>query len=264
MSSYVVGLDLGQSRDFSALCVVERTGEGIAPRTEEHYAVRHLERWPLGVLYPQIVAEVLALLDTPPLSRSVPLVVDQTGVGRAVCDLFRTGGVRPHGCTITGGDEANREDPYNLKVPKRQLVSTMVACFQTGRLKIAEGLDLAPALIRELSTMRVKVNLATGNDAYEHWRASDHDDIALAVGIAVWYAESGVGSLPFGWLRNDPAFVARVLGQQSAPVPQETDEERIVRRLAARGWPAPEAPDSERPQRYGAPTPNPWPPERRG
>jgi hypothetical protein len=70
--------------------------------------------------------------------------------------------------------------------------------------------------------------------------------LVLSVAMACWHGEHG-GELPFGWLRNDPVWCAQVLGQRSEPVPEETDEERAARRMAARGWP-----------------PNPWLPERHG
>src|SRR3954464_13518971 len=103
-----------------------------------------LYRPPLGTSYPAVVALVLGLLDTAPLSRQTPLVVDKTGVGTAVVDMFKASGVRPRAVTITGGNEANCEDKYNLKVPKRDLASTLIALYQGRRLKTAGGLELAP------------------------------------------------------------------------------------------------------------------------
>lgn len=43
---YVIGADIGQARDPTALCVLEAA---TAPR------IRHLERLPLGVPYPDIM-----------------------------------------------------------------------------------------------------------------------------------------------------------------------------------------------------------------
>ena len=48
---YLIGLDLGQARDYSALAVVERAREPHPDgggRLVSRYAVRHLRRWPLG------------------------------------------------------------------------------------------------------------------------------------------------------------------------------------------------------------------------
>src|SRR5262245_160127 len=84
MNDYIIGLDLGQAQDPTALAVLERP-----ERSEEErgwsptYAVRHLERFPLGTAYTAIVPAVVKLCTTKELKGS-PLVIDQTGVGRAL------------------------------------------------------------------------------------------------------------------------------------------------------------------------------------
>src|SRR6516165_6508680 len=103
-SDYFLGLDLGQTRDFTALAVLERsppTNAGTAVEKPD-YALRHLHRFPLGTPYTEIVPAVATLVRSGPLAES-PVVVDQTGVGRAVVDLMRqsAGWVIP--VTITGG-----------------------------------------------------------------------------------------------------------------------------------------------------------------
>jgi hypothetical protein len=206
-AGFIVGVDLGQSSDYTALCVVERVlpaplppvrvdlGYGYfeerpAPDTRAaSYHVRHLERPPLGTRYPTIVARAKELLGTPPLTDNSPLVVDRTGVGAAVTDMFAAAGMRPYAVTITGGDEVIRDGTYHVKTPKRELVGNLVMLFQTGRLKIAEGLAEGPVLVNELANFRVKINLATGHDSYEAWRESVHDDLVLAVALACWHGE---------------------------------------------------------------------------
>src|SRR5207237_1061381 len=85
--SYILGLDLGQTTDYSALVILERPAVCTDKPT---YALPHLRRWPLGTPYTQIVSDIAALVRTPPLVGS-PVVVDQTGVGRPVVDLMRKG-----------------------------------------------------------------------------------------------------------------------------------------------------------------------------
>jgi hypothetical protein len=210
---FLIGLDLGQSADFSALCVVEGSaGAFDEPQTweQKRYAVRHLQRWPLRTTYPAIVEDVRALYYRAPLAgQLVPLVVDATGVGRPVIDLFRASGLAAIGVTITGGLQDNLGDGVNVTVPKRTVVSTLVACFQTERLKIAEALEAAPLLINELANFRLKVSLETGNETFESRRESIHDDLVLCVGIALWWAErcyqpftyaaAGAFTLPAGY-----------------------------------------------------------------
>ena len=60
--------------------------------------------------------------------------------------------------------------------------------MQTKRLKVASALREARILIQELSTFKVKITLA-GNETFEAWRERDHDDLVLALAVAVWYAQ---------------------------------------------------------------------------
>lgn len=207
-TGFIIGVDLGQAADFTALCVVEKLLPSD-PRAAV-YHVRHLERPALGTKYPVVVARVQEMLATPPLSVSTPLVIDKTGVGTAVVDMFAATGEEPWAVTITGGDEVIREGRH-VKVPKREVVGNLVMLFQSERLKIAAGLAEGATLVNELVNFKVKVNLATGNERFAAWRESIHDDLVLAVALACWHGETMPG-LPFGWLTNDPAFRARVWG----------------------------------------------------
>jgi hypothetical protein len=116
------------------------------------------------------------------------LIVDATGVGRAVTDLFRERGLRFRAVTITGGDKPSR-DGTEHRVPKRDLIAALEVPFHTGELKIAAELRLWPTLREELINFRRKINLRTAHDSYEHWRESDHDDLVLAAALAAWGAQ---------------------------------------------------------------------------
>ena len=188
MSGWIVGLDLGQARDFTALAVLERVqGEG---RPAE-YRVRHLERPPRGSSYPRVAARARELLEHPEL-RGASLVVDATGVGRPVVDLLREHALDPVAVTITAGD-APGGSGSDLRVPKRDLVATLQVLLATGRLRVAASLPLARTLERELLAFRARVTPA-GHDAYETGEA-EHDDLVLAVALACWWGERQGGEL---------------------------------------------------------------------
>lgn len=179
---YTLGLDLGQSSDYSALVVTEQQ-----PTTPSSYHVRHLQRFPLQTPYPEIVSQVTELLLRPPLTRDTPLVVDRTGVGAPVCDLFAgLPGLVP--VVITGGEVTHFGDG-SWKVPKRSLVSVTQVLLQTGRLKFAEGLPEVQTLVNELLAFEVKVSEA-GHDSYGSWREGAHDDLVLGLSLCAWYAEA--------------------------------------------------------------------------
>jgi Terminase RNaseH-like domain len=191
---YVVGLDLGQAQDYSALTVVERTAP---PDAEPIYAVRHLHRWPLGTSYATIADDVAALVYRPELL-GCRLAADRTGVGRAVVEMIdqaladAKGENRAAdlvGILITAGHQTVREG-HDWHVAKKELVSALQALLSSGRLKIAPELALAETLVKELKAFKVKITVA-GNETFEAWRERDHDDLVLAVALAVWLADRG-------------------------------------------------------------------------
>jgi hypothetical protein len=185
---YFVGLDLGQAADFTAAAVLERPAVQLG-EPQPDYALRHLQRFPLGTPYPEVVRGMVELLARPPLCDSRTfLAVDKTGVGAPVCDLLRPQFPGMAVITITGGSEVTAE-PGGYRVPKKDLVGVLEVLFQGRRLKIARELPEAAVLVKELQSFRAKVNIHTGNENLEAWRERDHDDLVLAVALAAWLGE---------------------------------------------------------------------------
>ena len=194
---YFVGLDLGQSKDFTALSLLEKHG------TDKHtaqYHARHLQRYELGTPYPTIVANVAKLLRQEVFRDRTPsLAIDGTGVGRSVVDLFVKERLNAslYPITITGGDQVTREGGYT-RVPKRDLVGVVQVMLQTARLRIAAELPEAATLTRELQNFQVKITDAA-NDTYGAWREGTHDDLVLALALALWVGQTQrtVTAVPF-------------------------------------------------------------------
>ena len=194
--SYYVGLDLGQAADYTALAVLEVPTEieaGAAPR---RLRLRHLERYPLRTPYTRIaegVAGLVGRLRDVSMGREAPeLLVDNTGVGRAVTDVLRDRSLTFRAITLTGGSQVTRGTAGEWRVPKADAVDALVVPFQNETLKVAAGLGLWPTLRTELLNFRRKINPATAHASYEHWRETDHDDLVLAAALAAW----GAGRFP--------------------------------------------------------------------
>lgn len=176
--SFTLGCDLGQSRDPTAIAIVRRIDEASG---KPIFQVGHLERLPLGTPYPGVVAHVKRLHGK--LRKRPEIVIDMTGVGRPVFDMFVGDGMNPIGVTITAGDATTR-DGLSYRVPKLILVSRIQALLHAGRLKIHKGLPDAAILAAELQDFRAEVN----DSGYWRFgaRAGKHDDLVLALGIALW------------------------------------------------------------------------------
>ncbi len=186
------------------------------------YQVGHLERMPLGTPYPGIVAHVGRLLGKLP---DPELVIDYTGVGRPVFDLFTYAGISPVGVLITGGAVETRYGA-TCGVPKLTLVSRLQALLHQGQLKIQKELSEAETLVRELQDFRVEFT-ATGHLTFNA-RAGKHDDLVLALAIAVWRAFGGgmpswahyeiTRRAALGALADEPRYFVGVdLGQSRDP-----------------------------------------------
>jgi hypothetical protein len=225
--NYLIGLDLGRARDYTALCVAERreVGTGIkepapnTPRSDDDprpilrermvgsYDVTHLERLPLGTPYTavpdrlQLLIQGLTAVHQQRETASpgqygrlveTTLIVDQTGVGVAVVDVLRAAGLTPVAVTIHGGDATTPVSSDEYRVPKRELAGVIQVLLQGRRLRIAEGLPQTAALTEELRNFKAKISLS-GHDSYgagADWREGNHDDLVLAVALACWYGES--------------------------------------------------------------------------
>lgn len=196
-------IDLGQSTDYSAFAAVDLTRRQGGGKLVAHHAVRGLRRWPLGTAYHTIADELRLRFGAPPLA-GCTLLVDVTGVGAAVYEIFKKAGIRAvlRPVLITAGHQVTPK-AGGWHVPKRELAGALVAAFQARRVGIAAGLPEAEALARELANFRVKVTPA-GNETFEALREGDKDDLVLAVAMAVWYGErwqppglpSGGGRVP--------------------------------------------------------------------
>jgi hypothetical protein len=150
------------------------------------FQVGHLERMPLGTPYPGIVAHVGRLLGK--LPTGTELVIDITGVGKPVFEMFTYAGISPSGVLITAGTTETRDGAI-CGVPKLTLVSRLQALLHEGRLKILRELTEAETLVRELQDFRVEFT-ATGHLTFNA-RTGKHDDLVLALAIAVWRAHGG-------------------------------------------------------------------------
>ena len=215
MGLVVVGVDLGQRHDPTAVAVIEATEREIAPpsdwalprdrsvvhardlrrapaKTETVYVGRSISRLPLGTSYPD-VARHLAGVVTALVARGVArpvLMVDVTGVGLPVVDILREAlGPRKRdliAVTFTHGTKYTQRGG-SATVGKAYLVSRLQALLQTERLKLPVTPETA-ALARELSTYEIRVD-EDANDRYGAFKVGTHDDLVTAVGLATCYQD---------------------------------------------------------------------------
>lgn len=199
--TYVLAVDIGQVKDYTALVVLKSYRDHAADtttrtRAEKRHDLVHAERF-REVAYPEQVQRIEARYAhlrqlAKDENADVAVVVDATGVGLPILDSLRAANIPAEGVLITGGDSTSRSGSVT-RVPKRELVATLQIALQSGRLRIAKDLPLASVLVNELQGFRAKITLSGhakfGNDVGD-WREADHDDLVLAASLAAWKVEN--------------------------------------------------------------------------
>lgn len=187
---YCVGIDLGQKWDPTAIAVVE------VPYNQSYRFAKYLKRLPLGLLYADVTTKVKRLDEQlragareKGLSCLITYILDSTGVGEGVSEMvikaLPNADIRK--CYLTGGIDP-KEDGIQIKLPKTQLVSTLIALFDDGRVKLPKSSKEIEAMVEELLNYKIHVS-EEGHDQYGAFKIGTHDDLVTALGLACWYAE---------------------------------------------------------------------------
>jgi hypothetical protein len=181
----IVGVDIGQKVDPTAIAVAEQQWRVHQGQPDDHYVVRHLERLPLNTAYPDVAQRVrevvLGVLNLG--AAAVSLFVDATGVGQPVVDLLVGTGVPVQACYFTYGDRRTVQQNRTISLGKAWLVSRLQALLQTGRILLPRTPE-ADALARELLDYELRVD-QDANERYGAFRVGSHDDLVTALGLAV-------------------------------------------------------------------------------
>jgi hypothetical protein len=190
-----IGVDLGQARDYTAICVAEIEERGGIVERDEcgrewrkgstiHYNVRYLERLPLGTSYPDVVKRLVEIQQRL-MERGAFFAwwVDASGVGKPVVDMLRQAGVQCTPTYLTGGDQS-RTERGNLYLAKALLVSRLKVLLSTERVHLPNTPEAA-ALTSELLNFEIRVDEAA-QATFGAFRVGSHDDLATALGLACW------------------------------------------------------------------------------
>lgn len=197
--NYYLGVDFGSQQDYTALTLIKRndiikqeysmtrglTQEDI--RTE--YQLLFIERMDLGTPYQKVVDRVSTILRDEDLRGDIIVVPDATGVGIPIVQLMRSQNVSPMiPISIHGGQATNKNDFGGYSVPKRDLVSALAIVVQSRRLRVASDINYRMQLVHEMQNFVPKFT-KNGGDTYEALMERDHDDLVMALSMAIWLAE---------------------------------------------------------------------------
>lgn len=190
LKNIVISLDLGKMNDYTALVIVEHNNIKELAKTEKAYILRYINRFRLGTTYTEVAENVKKLMTKltvrpafDPVIKPL-LLIDGTGVGEGVFEIFLNKGLKPKKIVITGGNKINVM-PGGWNVPKRELISAVTGCLERQQLIIPDNVKFKEILLAEMQNFQVKIT-PSGYDSYSH-REGEHDDILLALSQALWF-----------------------------------------------------------------------------
>jgi hypothetical protein len=109
------------------------------------------------------------------------------------------------------------------------LVGSVQSALQSGRLKIAKRLAMAETLKKELLNFQVKIT-AAANEAFGAWRENIHDDLVLAVAMAIWLGERReIDFLPADSDWNDRDTMLLAAGEKADELALQMESKAIER-----------------------------------
>lgn len=182
----LIGVDIGQRTEPSALCVAETEDREGPHGTETHYVIRHLERLPAGTSYPALAdrtAEVASKV-AKRVAGTLFVFLDATGLGQSVVDLFtsRVRGTRVAAVYFTHGDRRNRVSHKEVQLGKAYVVARLQTLLQVGCLHLPRTAE-ADRLAKDLLDFQIQV-AEDANDRYGAFRVGPRDELVTALGLA--------------------------------------------------------------------------------
>ena len=195
-TSLFIGLDLGQSRNHTALVTLKRSWVAATPdqflisagRAVTGYwahDIIHADRLPLGASYLDVAHWVKDHLDSFIEPGSKNLVLDATGVGSAVRDCFLGMRLKANliAVTITGSNAAGYSyGPFGVSTSRVEVLTNLVATIEQERFTVNRRCRARPALFNELLSLRRRGKPNATEDS------QGQDDLAFALALAVWWA----------------------------------------------------------------------------
>lgn len=203
---YYIGCDIGKKRDPSTVAVLEAHWKN----GQKTYLVRYLRRFSLSMLYTDMAGK-LAKLDSQLVKWAAAqekeaiaiYALDATGLGGPVCELVAQ--KMPYATIykvyMTGGISTtfSNDDPYEIHYPKGQLLSGLMAAFDSGAILMSGQSKEIGQIVDELTSIGLHIT-DEGRDHYDDRGKGHHSDLVIALSLAVALADmDGDSSGPIMW-----------------------------------------------------------------
>ncbi len=182
----LIGVDVGQRAEPSALCVVEIEDRSGPHGTQVHYVVRHLERFPIGTEYPALADRVAQVASGASMrgAHGLHVYLDATELGEPVVELFS---VRVREAPVVAVSFIHRDRRHAIRHDEVQLgkvflVARLQALLQVGCLHLPRTAE-AERLAADLLEFEIQV-AEEPNERYRAVKLGPREELVMALGLA--------------------------------------------------------------------------------
>ena len=214
MSQYVISIDIAKRRDFTAIQIYRDTpelirGDRAANAPDRHFHFQDLVYQFKGqdMRYQDLAMHVVRLVSDKKVANNNDLIVDGTGVGVAVVDIFRERGLNPIPIVATAGGTAKpvyadigsifgNGTGEQLKgmhtvsewhVPKVEMVQAGQVAMEQRLVRIAPNVNHLDDFREQLQGFKGRFNERTNYTRYDAEDDEVHDDFITCYLMAMWW-----------------------------------------------------------------------------
>ncbi len=197
MNEWIISTDIAKAYDRTTIGVFQKRNEYREDGRSVSYLLWRDLKMEEQMPYMELGRYMCRLDLNTELHGNNDLVVDSTGVGEAVCDIFEEMGLNPERIIFTGGEKARVRTSSStgfgsfaprrtLNVPKNELIDTLKLAVEQRRLRIAPGITFEQDIKKQFSHF-IEMETRTKKTTYGNDNPEVHDDIVISAAMAVWY-----------------------------------------------------------------------------
>ncbi len=199
---FIVAQDIAKNVDYT-VTVVHRVSPRLVKGSSTGRIFYYQEKVfqdMVKLKYTELAEYTRELMQAVNVSHDSALVIDGTGVGGPVFDLYDEAGLDPLKIVFTSGESISVQSGVRAGsskfgliqgygVPKSDLVGVLVVAMEQGRMIRASDVPYKQQEMEQYQNFVGRINEKTKYVKFGNAQDEIHDDIIVADAMAVWYGD---------------------------------------------------------------------------